>query len=382
MKKVSVIKCDNYDYDNVLKSIEQNLDNIGGIESYIKANSKVLIKPNLLMKKTPEEATTTHPMVIKVLCEKLLELNCQVIIADSPGGPYTQGLLKGIYKSSGMEEVANELGIELNYDVSDIKVENKNAHALKYMDIITPITQVDHIINVCKLKTHGMATFTGGVKNLYGCIAGLKKAEIHYRFPTEELFCEDVLLDICSYINPTLTIMDGVVGMEGDGPSAGIPRKIGVLLASSSPYAIDSVACKIINLPIEKVPTIRGAIKRNYINKDLLDVEVVGDDINLLIIKNFKIPRTSKDFRLLSSTLPNFLHKPITKLITPKPIIRDNDCIKCSKCIEACPAKVMKLQDKKVIIDLDRCIRCYCCHELCPKKAVDIKRNFIFKLLK
>lgn len=382
MKKVSVIKCDNYDYDNVLKSMEKNLENIGGLESYIKPKSKVLIKPNLLMKKTPEEATTTHPMIVKVLGEKLLNLNCEVIIADSPGGPYTQGALKGIYKSSGMEEVANDLGINLNYDVSDIKVENQNAHALKYMDIITPITKVDHVINVCKLKTHGMATFTGGVKNLYGCIAGLKKAEIHYRFPTEELFCEDVLLDICSYVNPTLTIMDGIVGMEGDGPSAGTPRKIGVLLASSNPYAIDTVACKLINLDYNKVPTIRGSIKRNYIKKDLSDIKTIGDDINSLIIKGFKIPSTSKDFRLLSSTLPKFLHEPITKLITPKPVIRDSDCIKCGKCIEACPAKVMKLKDNIVVINLEKCIRCYCCHELCPKKAIDIKRNFIFRLLK
>lgn len=382
MKRVSVIKCDNYSYENVLKSMEKNLENIGGLELYIKPKSKVLVKPNLLMKKTPKEATTTHPMVVKVLCEKLLDLNCEVIIADSPGGPYTQGSLRGIYKSSGMEEIANELGVKLNYDISDIKVENNDAHALKYMDIITPITEVDHIINVCKLKTHGMATFTGGVKNLYGCIAGLKKAEIHYRFPTEELFCEDVLLDICSYVNPTITIMDGIVGMEGDGPSAGIPRKVGVLLASSSPYAIDTVACKLINLDYNKVPTIRGSIKRNYIKKDLSDIEIVGDDINQLIIKDFKIPSTSKDFRLLSSTLPKFLHEPITKFITPKPVIRDKDCIKCGKCIEACPAKVMKLKDKIVVINLEKCIRCYCCHELCPKKSIDIKRNFIFKLLK
>lgn len=382
MKKVSVVKCDDYSYENVSKSIDKNLELIGGLKSYIKPKSKVLIKPNLLMKKTPEEATTTHPMVVKVICEKLLELNCEIVIADSPGGPYTQTSLKGIYKSSGMEDVANELGIKLNYDISDVKVENHDAHALKYMDIITPIKEVDYIINICKLKTHGMATFTGGVKNLYGCIAGLKKAEIHYRFPTEELFCEDVLLDICSYVNPTLTIMDGIVGMEGDGPSAGTPRKVGALLASSSPYAIDTVACKLINLECSKVPTIRGSIKRNYICKDLSDVEIIGDDIKSLIIKDFKIPNTSKDFRLLSSTLPKFLHEPITKIITPKPVIRHNDCIRCGKCIEACPAKVMKLKDGRVEINLEKCIRCYCCHELCPKKVIDIKRNFIFKLLK
>lgn len=382
MNLVSLRKCNDYEYDNIKKSIEMMLDDLGGIEKFVSKNSKVLIKPNLLMKKRPEEATTTHPMVVKVLCEKLLKLNCEVIIGDSPGGPYTVTSLKGIYKSSGMKDVADELGITLNYDISDVKVENYDANALKYMDIITPITKVDHIINICKFKTHGMATFTGGVKNLYGCIAGLKKAEIHYRFPTEELFCEEVLLDICSYVNPTLTIMDGVVGMEGDGPSAGIPRHLGVMLASQSPYALDAVACKIINLNSDRVPTLRGSIKRGYIKEDFSDINILGEDIEKLIIKDFKIPSTSKDFRLLKSSLPKFLHEPITKLITPKPVVRHKDCIKCGKCIQACPAKVMSFNENKVTINLDNCIRCYCCHELCPKKAVDIKRNFIFKLIK
>lgn len=382
MNLVSLRKCNDYEYDNIKKSIEMMLDDLGGIEKFVSKNSKVLIKPNLLMKKRPEEATTTHPMVVKVLCEKLLKLNCEVIIGDSPGGPYTVTSLKGIYKSSGMKDIADELGITLNYDISDVKVENYDANALKYMDIITPITKVDHIINICKFKTHGMATFTGGVKNLYGCIAGLKKAEIHYRFPTEELFCEEVLLDICSYVNPTLTIMDGVVGMEGDGPSAGVPRHLGVMLASQSPYALDAVACKIINLNSDRVPTLRGSIKRGYIKEDFSDINILGEDIEKLIIKDFKIPSTSKDFRLLKSSLPKFLHEPITKLITPKPVVRHKDCIKCGKCIQACPAKVMSFNENKVTINLDNCIRCYCCHELCPKKAVDIKRNFIFKLIK
>lgn len=381
MKNVSVRKCNDYSYENVKLSVEKLIEDLGGLEKYIKPNSKVLVKPNLLMKKTPEEATTTHPMLVRVVCEKLLELNCKITIADSPGGPYTISSLKGIYKSTGLEEVANDLGIDLNYDISEVKVENKNANALIYMDIIKPIDEADYVVNLCKLKTHQMATFTGGTKNLYGCIAGLKKAEIHYRFPTEELFCEEVLLDICSYVNPTLTIMDGIVGMEGEGPSAGVPRKIGAVLASPSPYAIDYVACKLINLEAKRVPTLIGAIKRDYIKEDGSDINIIGDDINPIIIYDFDIPNTSKDFRLLSSSLPRFIHEPLTKMITPKPSIRHKDCIKCSKCIEACPAKVMKLKDK-VEIDLSKCIRCYCCHELCPKKAVDIKRSFIFKIIK
>lgn len=382
MKSVSVRSCRNYEYENVRFSVEKILDDIGGLNKFVKEGSKVLVKPNLLMKKKPEEATTTHPMVVRVVCEKLLELNCDIVIADSPGGPYNQSSLKSIYKTSGIEEVANDLGVKLNYDVSDVKIHSGKAHALKYMDIIKPVIDADYVINLCKLKTHVMATFTGGTKNLYGCIAGLKKAEIHYRFPTEELFCENVLLDICDYVNPTLTIMDGVVGMEGDGPSAGNPKEIGVLLASQNPYAIDVAACKIIGLLPNKVATIRGAIKREYIKEDFSDIVIVGEDIEGLIIKDYKVPNVSKDLRLFSVKVPKFLNEPISKLITPKPVVRFKDCIKCGKCKEACPANTIEMGNKGALIDLNKCIRCYCCHELCPKKAIDVKRNFVFKYVK
>ncbi|MBW4874640.1 MAG: 4Fe-4S binding protein, partial [Paeniclostridium sp.] len=149
----------------------------------------------------------------------------------------------------------------------------------------------------------------------------------------------------------------------------------------ASPYALDAIACKIINLDINKVPTIRGSIKRDYIKKDLSDVVLVGDDINKFIIKDFKIPKTSKDFRLLASSMPKFIHEPLTKLLTPKPIISYKDCVKCKKCIEICPAQVISL-NKKIEIDLNKCIRCFCCHELCPKQAIDIKRSIIFRLIK
>ena len=381
MKYVSTRSCEDYSYNNVRKSMTESLNDIGGLEKYIKRGSKVLIKPNLLMKKKPEDATTTHPMLLKVVCEELLKLECDIIIAESPGGPYTEGTLKGIYKTCGIEDVAKDLGVKLNYDLGEVKVENENAMALRYMDIIKPLTEVDHIINLCKLKTHVMANFTGGTKNLYGCIAGLKKAEIHYRFPTEELFCEKVLIDICSYINPTLTIMDAIVGMEGDGPSAGTPRKIGVILASPSPYAIDVVACNIINLEPTKVFTITGAIKRGLINSDFSDIDIVGEGIDKFIIKDYKLPNKGKDFNLLEGIFPKFINRHITSILTPRPVVSNKICIKCGYCAKVCPAKVITMEGYPKI-NLDNCIRCYCCHELCPKKAIHIKQNLIFKLMK
>ncbi|MGL5751341.1 MAG: DUF362 domain-containing protein, partial [Paraclostridium sp.] len=372
MKNVAVRGCEDYSYENVKKAINKSLKDIGGLDNHIQRFSKVLIKPNLLMKKRPEDATTTHPMILKVVCEELLKLECDIIIAESPGGPYTESALRGIYKTCGIEAIASELGVKLNYDLGEVRVENKEAKALRYMDIIKPITEVDHVINLCKLKTHVMANFTGGTKNLYGCIAGLKKAEIHYRFPTEELFCEQVLLDICSYINPTLTIMDAVVGMEGDGPSAGNPRKIGAVLASTSPYAIDVVACNIINLEPTSVLTITGAIKRKFISSDFTDIHTIGEDINKFMIKDYKLPNKGNNFNLLEGVFPEFINKHITKMLTPKPIVSKKICIKCGYCVKVCPAKVINMNGYP-IINIDNCIRCYCCHELCPKKAIHIK---------
>lgn len=256
MEEVSLISCDNYKYEEVKTQMEKLLHDLGGFEKYIKKNSTVFVKLNLVAKKSPDEMATTHPMILKVVAEKLLELGCRVIVGNSPGGPYTKSALKAVYKACGIEKVCEELNIELNYDTSQVKVENNQGKILKYMTVIKPIVEVDYVINLCKLKTHAMATFTGGVKNLFGVVPGVKKAEYHFKMPEVKDFTE-ALIDICTFISPTITIMDGVVGMEGEGPTAGIPRKIGVLLASTSPYAIDVVACKLINLDPLKVPTIQ-----------------------------------------------------------------------------------------------------------------------------
>ena len=371
MKKVSIRKCNSYDYDVVRASFEKLMNDIGGIEKFIKKGSRVLIKPNLVIKKSPEEGATTHPVLVRILCEELLKLGCKVVIAESPGGPYSKSILKGIYDVCGISDAVKDLDVELNYDASETEVHNEEARYLKTMKIITPIT-----------KTHKMAKYTGGVKNLYGVIVGIQKAEIQQRFKKEEQFCENVLLDICQYINPSLTIMDGIYAMEGEGPTAGDVRNANVLLASESPYALDIAGCKLINLDPNKVGTVRGSINRNLIKKDFSDIEFVGDDIDSLVLKDFKIPVTSSDFRLLSLKFPKPIGDIIDKIITPKPVVKENECIICGKCREVCPAKVIKMTKDGPKIDLKNCIRCYCCHELCPQKAIYIKQNIFFKLIK
>lgn len=380
MQTVSIQKCDDYEYTHVKEAFEQLLQDLGGLEKYISKNSKVLIKLNLLAKKKPEEATTTHPMVLKVLAEKLQALNCQVIVADSCGGTYTEGVLKGVYRACGIEAVAKELDLTLNYDVTSKEVLSPDGHILKRLEVITPITEVDYVINVCKLKTHVMATFTGGVKNLFGVIPGLLKAEYHLRLPNIREFSQ-ALVDICEYVNPSLTIMDGILAMEGEGPSAGIPREAKLLLASTSPYALDVVACQTINLDPHKVPTVARCIERGLVQKDFSDIQVVGINIEACIMRDFKMPQ-NVDLNPLNDRTPKWVKKIVAPVLTPKPVVKMKDCIGCGKCSEVCPAKTIEMINHKPIINLDNCIRCYCCHELCPKKVIHVKRPLIFRRMK
>ena len=380
MKNVSLRSCNSYKYEEVKSQVDKLINDLGGLEKYIKRDSKVFIKLNLVIKKKPDEVATTHPMVLKVIAEKLLELGCKVIVGDSPGGPYTKSSLKGVYKTCGIEEVCEELGIELNYDTSEVKVENPNGKILKYMTVIKPIVDADHVINICKLKTHAMATFTGGVKNLFGVIPGVSKAEYHFKMPEVAEFTE-ALVDICSYVSPSLTIMDGVIGMEGEGPTAGVPRKIGVLLGSESPYAIDVVACNIINLDPNKVPTVQRCVEREFIEKDFSDVCVLGEKVEDKVIKDFKIP-SNRSISFLRGIVPKSIEIFVNKKLAGKPVINYKECVKCGECSKVCPPKVISMENKGPVIDLDHCIRCFCCHELCPKKAVDLKRPFVFRFLK
>ncbi|SCI13876.1 DUF362 domain-containing protein [Romboutsia sp. 1001713B170207_170306_H8] len=380
MKEVSLRSCNSYDYEEVKLQIDKLVNDLGGLDKYIKYGSTVFIKLNLVIKKKPEEVATTHPIVLKAIANKLLELGCKVIVGDSPGGPYTKSSLKGIYKTCGIEEVCNELNIQLNYDTSELKVENPNGIVLKYMTVIKPIVDVDYVINLCKLKTHAMATFTGGVKNLFGVIPGVLKAEYHFKMPEVRDFT-DALIDICLFVSPTITIMDGIIGMEGEGPTSGTPRKIGVLLASSNPYAIDVIACKLINLEPGRVPTVQRCIERKFINEDFSDIHVIGEEIENKIIKDFKIP-SNRSISFLRGIVPKKIELFVNKKLSGKPVINFKDCIKCGECSRVCPPKVISMKENGPVIDLDHCIRCFCCHELCPRKAVDLKRPFIFKFLR
>ena len=267
--------------------------------------------------------------------------------------------------------------IRLNNNYNSKFVYCEEALIMKQLEVIDIITKVDKVISVSKLKTHGMTKFTGAVKNMYGTIPGLKKAEYHYTLPDIVNF-SNMLVDVCINANPILSFMDGIVGMEGAGPSGGNPRDVGVIIASDSPYHLDIVACKIINIDPSLVPINERCIERNIVDKNFNDIEIISKDFNSHIIKDFKVPSIS-GVGLLKNKMPKIFDVFVDYLIKPKPVIIKNKCIGCGDCSDCCPAKTINMIDGKPNIDLKECIRCFCCQELCPVKAISVHRNFITK---
>lgn len=378
MHRVALEQCVTYEYESVRYSIQQILDHLGGLNAYVQPGEKVLLKVNLLMKKRPEEATTTHPTFVKALADELLSHGCKVLIGDSPGGPYTEGALRGIYKVCGYEAIAKTSNVELNWNTNGIEVKHESGLLLKQLTVVEFLRDVDKVISVSKLKTHGMMKFTGAVKNMFGIIPGLLKAEYHFKMPDIKDFSQ-MLVDVCTYANPVLSLMDGIVGMEGAGPSAGDPRQLGLIIASDSPYHLDFVATQLIGIEPLSVPTIARTIEAGMVRADYSDIELLGVPMDQWDIREFITPNIrSVEF---FSKMPKVIKRMADAALRPKPIFLHQKCVGCGDCVEACPPHVIQMQDGKPYVDLEHCIRCFCCQELCPALAVEIKRPWLMKLL-
>lgn len=371
MSTVGITSCEQYENEAVLEAMRDLMAKLGGMEQFVRRGQRVTVKPNLVQKRRPNDAATTHPAVVRAVCILAMEAGGIITIAESPGGAYNKTVLKGLYDACGMTEIARELGVKLNEDVSFQSVPFEAGRAVKGFEIIRPILDADVVISVSKLKTHVMSYMTGAVKNLFGCVPGTYKAEYHFRMPDKKQFC-NMLVDLCECIKPTLSIVDAVECMEGDGPTSGTPRHVGYLLGGADPYALDTVACNMVGLDTKAVYILQNAWERRLSNP-----ETIRELGQYVPICDFKAPGT-KDIHFVKNPL---LKKMAEKLVSPKPVADANKCVGCGQCMRCCPAKVIQMEDNLPKIDYAKCLKCFCCHELCPIQAMDLKRNKIWNMI-
>lgn len=357
---------ENLIYDAVCKFMEA-LD----VASDMRPGLKVVIKPNLIMGKNPSYPVTTHPMVVNAVVRWLTEHEItDITLADSSGGPYNGEYMKRVYHACGMDTLSPE--IKLNMDFSARTVNCPEGFANHSFHIIAPILDADYIINICKLKTHAMTGYSGGIKNLFGTIPGLEKPQLHYLWPNLPNF-SNMLLELAQTVAPQLTIIDAIDAMEGNGPTGGTSHPLYMLLASRDFYTQDYFASKLMGLDPMNIEMIRQAVKAGLAKPD--EMELVGDPVPADLTP-FQVPDTIKlDF---SSAMPGFLQKPFLalarRILKSYPQLDKKSCVGCGKCAESCPAHVIKIEDKKAVFQKRGCISCFCCQEMCPMKAISVKK--------
>lgn len=336
----------------------------------------VVLKPNLVMSSKPEQAIITHPAFTAAVGKCVQKTGGKVLIAESPGGPYTPGAIKAIFRATGYTDMAESCGFSLYTACKSRTVTLPHAQRCRELSVVEPFLDRDYLIDLAKLKTHGMVGFSGAVKNLFGVVPGLQKPELHCRFPEREPFSE-MLVDLCDFLRPDLCFLDGVWAMEGNGPTGGHRRDLGVLAASKSPYAADVAAASLVGLDPGKIDMLRIAHSRGLGPIAPEEMDLVGDPLASLAAPDFqKAQAASTDF---IDRLPKLLRPAAKKLATPWPRIDKNQCVGCGKCAESCPQHTIRIQGGRAKIDYKNCIRCFCCHEMCPKHVVDIKRLGLFR---
>lgn len=367
--KVSIIRCKDYDPDLVFQATKKAVDSIGGISSFIPPSSKVLVKPNLLMAKEPEYGIDTHPQVVRAVVRLLKEINCAIYLGDGPSAWGNQvENVDEVYRRSGMRELCLKEGINL------VTFEKKRWRG-KY-PLTTWLDDCEYFVSIPKFKTHDLTILTGAIKNLFGLVWGLYKAELHKKHFAVEDFA-NILVDIYQDAKPQLTVIDGILAMEGDGPSTnGKLRNPGLILAGSDCVALDSILTVIMGLEPFDILSTKVAAQRGLGVADINSISVLGERLIDVIAEPFKLPSTS-----FKKKIPRPIIEIAKKLIRFYPKVDYNRCSRCGTCIKACPVKVISMRNNRIAIDYKKCIACFCCQEACPDAAMKIKRSIVAKMV-
>jgi len=368
--RISVVKCNGYEPVLVEQALKNTVDLLGGITCFVKPGSRVLVKPNLLMSKQPDCGITTHPQVVKAVIHILKEINCSIIVGDGPSvwGQYIENVDE-VYNLTGISKVCQDEAIELvNFDKRRMRDK---------FPLTVWLDDCDYLINLPKFKTHEFTLITGAIKNLFGLVSGTYKTELHKNYFDPSEFAK-ILVDIYQEARPALTIIDGILAMEGDGPAtSGKTRQLNLLLAGSDCVALDTVMAKIMGITDREVLTTKEAALRGLGESQLSKIMIQGEDINKLNIRPFILPATSAKI----NKLPGFLKKMLKSLIRYHPYSLKQKCTRCGHCVNVCPKKCITLIACGIYVDYKQCIACFCCQEACPEAAIGVKKSILAKLI-
>lgn len=379
--KVVLMTCDTYDEQQVYEKLSKGIEMLGGLLQFVDTSESVLLKPNLVRKAEVSRAVMTHPAVMGAVARIFSEAGFRDIrCGDSCG----IGTTKKVMAGSGMDTVLEKYGVSIRDFDKGTKVEFKDGMRADQFVLADEVLDADAVINVCKMKTHALERITGAVKNMYGCVYGVHKAKGHTVYPSADSFAR-MLVDLNRCVRPRLHIMDGIVAMEGNGPTSGDPVPMHLLLISEDPVALDSVFSRIVYLDPKMVPTIYHGEKMGLGVWQEEQVMLLTEE-GVLSVQEAAARFGKKDFNVDRRKVKSdgwVRMSRALKIFQKKPYIRKERCIKCGICVESCPVEGKAICFKNgpsepPVYDDRRCIRCFCCQEMCPHKAIEVKHSLFF----
>ncbi|MBI5189646.1 MAG: DUF362 domain-containing protein [Nitrospirae bacterium] len=370
---VSLIRCKSYDRGLVEASVRRAVALLGGADRFVRPGDRVLLKPNMLSGKAPNKAVTTHPEVVRAVVRLVKEAGGIPSIGDSNA----LGSFAKVSEVTGMARVARDEGAELVELSEAVDVHGKGK--FKHFELSKAAMEADVVINLPKAKTHGQMLLTLAVKNLFGCIPGRRKAQWHFKAGVDREAFATMLVELSGLVRPCLSIIDAVVGMEGNGPGSGTPREVGLIGASADPHALDMVMASVLGVTADRLPTLKAARGLGLIPRSISEIELAGDFGNpaQAAVRGFRLPSESS----LEWSIPEPVRRLLKESLTTKPRIHRKSCKFCLMCQTACPVGAITEGRDGMSIDYRQCIRCFCCQEVCPVGAIDIAEGWLLRYL-
>ena len=368
--KVALVRCVDYTALSVEQAIRQAISFLGGIDRFINPNSSVLIKPNLLMAQEPDTGIDTHPEFVRAVIHLLKDIDSRIYLGDSSSALHGEGEdIRLVWEKSGIKQIAEQEGVEL-VAFTESRWQDK-------FPLTNWLTKVDYLVSLPKLKTHNLTILTGAIKNLFGLIPGKYKIELHKRYFAPRDFA-GMLVDLYEICRPALTIVDGILALEGDGPARKAERReLGLVAAGVDCVAIDSVLALIMGLKPEDILTTQEASGRNLGNAWAGNIQILGEELGSFSGAPFKLPKAT-----LAYKIPRPVQELARALIRFYPRIDKRLCLGCQACIGICPQKAIKQTGDKISIDYRNCIACFCCQEACPAGAISTEASLLARLLR
>ncbi len=361
MTSVSFIPCPSY--AQAPDAVRRAVESLGSLTPFFRPGQRVLIKPNLLADAFPDQAVTTHPEIARAVIRLAREAGAHPAVGDSPAGALR---VTDVWEKTGFRALCEQESVPL------LNLEQTGSTAFSCgavsFTVAKPVLEADLVVNLPKVKTHSLTVLTAGVKNLYGTLPGFQKANLHAAFPTPSDMGR-LLARITEIVKPGLTIADGVIGMDGNGPSGGEPVNLGFVAASTDPVSLDAALCQVLGIPLAAVPWFQHFSRERSTSISLTGQPPAPGSLR------FRLPGTWRN-RLI----PRFLVRLLAPLLWVRPVVDSTRCIQCGRCASACPTRALAFKTNTTPrLHGQICIGCCCCHELCPVKAIHMTESWLMR---